>query len=207
MGQQATVATTLLIGNPRLGSRTSAVGRRVADDLLACLAEEGVSACAPEVIDLAEIGGRLPARASLHVPLDDTVAAALAAVRRPGLLIVVCPTFKGAYPGLLKLFLDMLPIDGLAATVAVAAMTAGWDRHRGAAEQFLRPLLTELGATVPVPSLSVTEEEFSDLDPVLSAWMKSHAATLAAVVSRHRFGSAHSAVLANDRSPVTAGGS
>ena len=203
----APVAATLLIGNPRLGSRTSAVGRRVASDLLAALETEGVSMAGLEVVDLAEIGNGLPTRASLSVPLDEVSDLALTTVRRPGLLIVVCPTFKGAYPGLLKLFLDMLPIDGLSATVAVAAMTAGWDRHRGAAEQFLRPLLTELGAAVPVPALSVTEEEFSDLDPVLGAWIKSHAATLAAVVSRHRHGLAHSAVLASDRSPVTTGGS
>jgi FMN reductase len=207
MGDGSPVEVTLLIGNPRPGSRTGALGHRVAADLLAALDAEGLATAAPEVVDLAEFGAHLPPRASLSLPPDETIAMALATVRRPGLLLVVCPTFKGTYPGLLKLFLDMLPIDGLAATVAVAAMTAGWDRHRGAAEQFLRPLLTELGAAVPVPALSVTEEEFSDLDPVLSAWMKSHAPTLAAVVSRQCHGSARSAFLANDRSPVTAGGS
>jgi FMN reductase len=37
-------------------------------------------------------------------------------------------------------------------------------------EVFLRPLLIELGATVPTGGLYVTEDEFADLDAVVKRW-------------------------------------
>lgn len=202
-----TTPLTLLIGNPRPGSRTSAVAVEIAAALRGALAAEGVALAEPDIVDLADLGPLLPARASSTTPTPSTVERANKAVRRPGLLIVVSPTFKGAYSGLLKLFLDMLPMDGLAGTVAVAAMTAGWARHRGAADQLLRPLLAELGAAVPVPAISIIEEEFDDLHPVLGAWMTAHAPALAAVVSRNSEGFERLPVSIDDRSPIPTGGS
>ncbi len=199
--------TTLVIGNPRQGSRTSTVAVALADALRTALAPEGVTLAEPDVVDLSELGAIIPARASSSAAAPDAVEQALKAVRQPGLLIVVSPTFKGAYSGLLKLFLDMLPIDGLSGTVAVAAMTAGWARHRGAADQFLCPLLTELGASVPVPALSVIEEEFADLNPVIGSWITSHAPTLGAVLWRHRDGFERLSVSMENRSPIPTGGS
>lgn len=198
--------STLVIGNPRKGSRTSVVAAQMVTTLRNALADEGVAIAEPDIVDLAELGAALPIRVSSSAPLPAAVEQALKAVRRQGLLIVVSPTFKGTYSGLLKLFLDLLPMDGLAGTVAVAAMTAGWARHRGAADQFLRPLLTELGATVPVPALSVLEDEFTDLNPVLSTWITSHAPTLAAVVWRHRDDFERLPVSIESRSPIPTGG-
>jgi FMN reductase len=40
----------------------------------------------------------------------------------------------------------------------------------GNVEVFLRPLLIELGATVPTGGLYVTEDEFADLDAVVKRW-------------------------------------
>ncbi len=176
---------TLLVGHPRADSRTSAVAMDFVAALRTALADEHSPVDEPEVVDLATHGSDLPARSGSTVPVPDAVDEALATVRRPGLLVVASPTFKGAYSGLLKLFLDMLPMDGLADTVAVPFMTAGWDRHRGAGEQFLRPLLTELGATAPVPAVSIAEAEFTDIHPVLGAWLKTHTPTLAAVLRRY----------------------
>lgn len=200
--------STLVIGNPRMGSRTSTVAVQMAAALRHALAGEGVAIAEPDIVDLAELGPMLPARASSTVPPPVIVEQALKVVRRPGLLIVVSPTFKGSYSGLLKLFFDILPMNGLAGTVAVAAMTASWARHRGAADQFLRPLLTELGAAVPVPALSVIEDEFADLHPVLGTWIKSHSPTLAAVLWRHCDGFERLPVpMVGDRSPIPTGGS
>ena len=181
------VPMTLLVGSPRAGSRTAAVAERLGKELGVLLAAEGVGTADPEVVDLAEIGALLPLRAGRNIDLGPRVGPALELLRRPGVLVVVSPTFKGTYTGMLKLFLDMLPIDGLAGSVAVPAMTASWPQHRGAGDQFLRPLLTELGAAVPVPALSVLESEFDDLAAVITGWAGRHAPALAAVVNRlHR---------------------
>ncbi|MBM0236038.1 NAD(P)H-dependent oxidoreductase [Micromonospora sp. ATA32] len=183
----APVPVTVLVGSPRKGSRTQSVAERVGKELGVLLAAEGVETAEPEIVDLAEIGALLPLRASRNVPLGPQVQAALDLVRRPGVLTVVSPTYKGTYTGMLKLFLDMLPIDGVSGCVGVAAMTAGWSKHRGAGDQFLRPLLIELGATVPVPALSILESEFDDLASVIDGWGSRHAPALGAVVTRmHR---------------------
>lgn len=180
----ALIPATLLIGNPRTGSRTYSIAEQATKMILAGLADEGVQVDEPTVVDLAELGPVLPARMSSAVPLESSVGQALAAVSRPGLLIVVSPTFKGSYSGLLKLFLDMLPINGLAGTVAVAVMTAGWPKHRSAVDMYLKPLLTELAANTPVPGLSIIEEEFADLDTVVRPWASASIPALAAVVAR-----------------------
>lgn len=178
------IPVTVLVGSPRGGSRTCAVAERVGKELGVLLAAEGVETAEPEIVDLAEIGALLPVRASRSVPLGPQVQQALDLVRRPGVLAVVSPTYKGTYTGILKLFLDMLPIDGLSGSVGVAAMTAGWAKHRAAGDQFLRPLLVELGACVPVPCLSVLEDEFDDLATVINGWAGRNAPALGAVVAR-----------------------
>ena len=186
----APVPVTLLLGNPRRGSRTAAVAARACDELRAALAGEGVDTGEPCPVDLALLGPLLPARMSAAVLPGGPIGQALAAVRRPGLLVVASPTFKGSYTGLLKLFLDMLPMGGLAGTVAVAAMTAGWPQHRYVPEMFLRPLLVELGAAVPAASLSVLEAEFADLDAAVRPWAATAATVLAAVLHRTAYGPA-----------------
>ncbi|OKI71686.1 NADPH-dependent FMN reductase [Micromonospora sp. CB01531] len=184
--RSALVQTTLLVGSPRKGSRTGGIAVRLVEELSLALAAEGVELARPEIVDLADVGAALPLRASRSVPLGPEIERCLGLVRRAGLLMVVSPTFKGTYTGLLKLFLDMLPMDGLADCVAVGAMTAGWAKHRGAGDQYLRPLLTELGATAPVPCLSILEEEFEDVPGVVAGWSRRWAPALGAVVRHQR---------------------
>jgi FMN reductase len=49
-------------------------------------------------------------------------------------------------------------------------MTGAAPVHAPAPEVFLRPLLIELGATVPSRGLFVTEGEFDRLDAVVAEW-------------------------------------
>ena len=44
---------------------------------------------------------------------DPTVADLVSEVGGADLVIVACPTFKGTYTGLLKLFLDRFAVDGI----------------------------------------------------------------------------------------------
>ncbi|MFI7025867.1 NADPH-dependent FMN reductase [Micromonospora sp. NPDC049900] len=181
------VPATVLIGNPRRGSRTSTVARHVTGALRTGLAELGVDLGEPHLVDLAELGADLPSRliagTAAHAPLERVVAR----VRGPGLLVVVSPTFKGSYTGLLKLFLDMLPREGLRpGTVAVPVTTAGWAQHRYVADAQLRPLLVELGAVVPVRGLAVLEEEFGDLDAAVAGWTTAAVPVLAAVLRSYQ---------------------
>jgi FMN reductase len=86
------------------------------------------------------------------------------------LLLVASPTFKGTYTGLLKVFLDRLPYRGLAGITALPLLVMNSAQHALAVEVHLRPLLVELGATVPTPGLAVLESDLDGLDAILGPW-------------------------------------
>ena len=64
---------------------------------------------------------------------------------------------------------DLLPVRQIR-MVAVPLMTGGAPIHALAVEVHLRPLLVELGATVPARGLYVTEPEFTDPSPAIGRW-------------------------------------
>jgi len=152
----------VVTGNPKPGSRTHGVALAVAGAVSAGL---GAPASGPHlVVDLSE-----------HAPsLFDPSAAELsrltAEVAAADIVVFASPTYKASYTGLLKAFLDRYGSDGLAGTIAVPVMTGGWAAHSLAVEVHLRPVLVELGATIPARGLYVTEPEFGELDVVVARW-------------------------------------
>ncbi|GAA4612224.1 NAD(P)H-dependent oxidoreductase [Actinoallomurus liliacearum] len=145
----------VLVGNPRPASRTHAVADRAARAIA-----PGVR---PETVDLTELADRLLSRDPGPL-LDEAVSRVTSA----DLLLVASPTYKGTYTGLLKSFLDRVP--SLAGVTALPLLVMGSPRHALAVEVHLRPLLVELGATVPTPGLAVVEADIDRLDEVLAGW-------------------------------------
>lgn len=151
----------VVVGNPKAGSRTLRVALALADTLterLQLASQDRV------VVDLAEVGGEL------FDPDAERVTALLEAVAASDLIVVASPTFKATYTGILKSFFDRYGANALAAAVAVPLMTGAAPIHALAPEVHLRPLLVELGASVPTRSLYVTEDRFDDLDSVIGGW-------------------------------------
>jgi FMN reductase len=165
----------ILIAHPHPQSRTAGIARRAVTRLRDGLMALGVDVGTETVVDLA--GFVSPHDRLLGV---DSAGDALATVREADVLVVVSPTFKGSYTGLLKFFVDLLPRTGLAGVLAVPVMTAGLPVHRHVVDTHLRPLLLELGARVPVSGLTVLESDFDALDDVLSRWCGGAAAQVAA---------------------------
>ena len=151
----------VVVGNPKAGSRTLRVALALADTLterLQLASQDRV------VVDLAEVGGEL------FDPDAERVTALLEAVAASDLIVVASPTFKATYTGILKSFFDRYGANALAAAVAVPLMTGAAPIHALAPEVHLRPLLVELGASVPTRSLYVTEDRFDDLASVIGGW-------------------------------------
>jgi hypothetical protein len=73
-------------------------------------------------------------------------------------------------PDCSRAFLDRYGNNALATTVAVPVMTGAAPIHALATEVHLRPLLVELGASVPCRSLFVTEGDFENLEAVAGDW-------------------------------------
>ncbi|XVQ09228.1 NADPH-dependent FMN reductase [Spirillospora sp. CA-255316] len=149
------VSFEVIIGNPRPGSRTAAAAVAAARAVADAAGIDGD----PGVIDLSGYGPGL-----LEATPPAQVAEALERTAAAQVLLVASPTYKATYTGLLKVFLDRLPGGALRAAVALPLLVMGAPRHALAVELHLRPLLVELGATVPSPGLALLE---SDLDPIL----------------------------------------
>ncbi|HEY1623768.1 MAG TPA: NAD(P)H-dependent oxidoreductase [Streptosporangiaceae bacterium] len=145
----------VVTGNPKPASRTHGVALAVADAL----------GSVPDVIvDLAEYAPRL------FDWSDEELSSLSASVAGADVAIFASPTYKAAYTGLLKAFLDRYGSNGLAGLVAVPVMTGGGPAHSLAVEVHLRPVLVELGATVPARGLYVTEPELATLDAAVAKW-------------------------------------
>jgi FMN reductase len=121
-----------------------------------------------EVIDLADLGPEL------FTPTHPGVDAALSLVTHSDLLVVATPVYKGTYTGLLKSFLDWLPHRGLDGVVAVPLTVMAASVHSLAADVHLRPLLVELGATVPTASVVLTEDQLVEGATAARAWARSN---------------------------------
>jgi len=153
-----------IVGNPKAGSRTLSVAQELARQLTSGLAAQGVTASS-ESFDLAELG------AALFDWESTAVDKILKTVQGADLLIVASPTYKATYTGLLKLFLDRVPYDGLLGVTALPVMVAAAPIHALAVELHLRPLLVELGASCPSRGLFVLESQLADLGPAIEKFL------------------------------------
>ncbi|MEP9364165.1 NAD(P)H-dependent oxidoreductase [Nocardioides sp. CN2-186] len=137
----------VVVGNPKPASRTLAAATYVAREL----------AGEPDlVVDLATLG---PAMLDWS---DPTVADLVAQVGAADLVVVASPTYKGTYTGLLKLFLDRFAGGTGLSGLAVPLMLGGGPAHSLAPELSLRPVLTEIGGTVPGRGLYVLDAQHDD---------------------------------------------
>ncbi len=153
----------VVVGNPKIGSRTLRVAMAVAG---AFRGTGPAGATDPLVVDLAALG---PELFDFDSP---AVTAALHAVADSDLLVVASPTYKATYTGLLKSFFDRYDSDALNGTVSVPVMTGATPIHALAPEVHLRPLLVELGSSTPTRGLFVTEQQFDDVDAVVVSWAR-----------------------------------
>jgi FMN reductase len=154
-------AIVTVVGNPKPASRTRDAGEAVAAAVGALV--DGPTELV--TIDLAEHG---PALLGWGSP---EVAALKATVLGARALVVASPTYKAAYTGLLKLFLDQFDKDELAGLPTVALMTGGTAGHALAVEVHLRPVLVEIGASLPARGLFLAGPEVDDPAPVVEAWL------------------------------------
>lgn len=164
------VRLVVVVGNPKPASRTYSVAAAAARAIARAAGIHGE----PEMIDLSGLAPRL-----LVAAPSAAVEDALDQVGRAGLLLVSSPTFKGSYTGLLKVFLDRLPHRGLESVTALPLLVMKSPRHALAVEVHLRPLLVELGASVPTPGLAVLESDLGRLGEILDPWAASVAGALA----------------------------
>ncbi|HVW31102.1 MAG TPA: NAD(P)H-dependent oxidoreductase [Acidimicrobiia bacterium] len=150
----------VVVGNPKPASRTLEAAGRLA---------KGLAGAAPDtVVDLVDLGPKLLGWG------DPDVAAAVEAVAGSSLAVFASPTYKATFTGLLKLFLEQFENrTGLAGVTAVPLMLGAGPRHALAPEVHLRPVLSELGASCPLPALYLIDSTYTTdgvLDEYVARW-------------------------------------
>jgi FMN reductase len=149
----------VVVGNPKPRSRTLAVAEAVAGRVASI-----TGGVATHTLDLCDYA------ADMFTWPHSQLEALGHGVATADVVIVATPTYKAAYTGLLKAFLDRYPGGGLAGVTAIPVMTGGSLAHSMAVDTTLRPLLVELGASVPTSGLFVAESQMSELGPVVDTW-------------------------------------
>jgi FMN reductase len=162
-----------LIGDPKPESRTAAAALDAARAVIAATGAEARH----QTVDLAGLARRL-----LLPQASAAIEDAAESVQAADVLLVASPTCQGSYSGLLKVFCDRLDLRALSSVIALPVLVMKHPEHALAVEVHLRPLLVELGATVPTPGLAVLESDLGRLDGVVLPWARRVAAavTLAA---------------------------
>ena len=148
------IAVVGLSGSPSTASKS----RGLVEHALAELAGRGA---ATELVDLAT----LPAEALLGRGTAPAVTAALAAVARARIVVAGTPVYRATYSGLLKVFFDLLPQDGLVGKIGVPLVTGHAAAHALSLDHGMRPLFASLGAVVVASGVYATGTQFQDGRP------------------------------------------
>ncbi len=148
--------TAVVCGNPKPKSRTLEAALFVAEKL---------TGSPPEVVlDLVEIGPHLLGWG------DPRATSAVESVRACDVAVFASPTYKGSYTGLLKLFLDQIPGDGLAGVIGFPLMLGAAMGHAMAPDLLLKPVLVELGAGCPARGLYLLETDYLS-EAIVEPWI------------------------------------
>jgi len=166
-----------VVGNPRAGSRTAAAAASVAE-LLA--SELGTPYRLDELVDLVTLAPAIFSNDQTGAEAQAALENAVELVSSASVIVFATPVYKGSYTGLLKSFLDVLRPSALAGAVVVPVTVSAAPSHKLLADQHLRPVLAELGASLPVPGVILEERDLEDLQVVLSSWIRDHAGTVQA---------------------------
>ncbi len=154
-----------VVGNPKIASRTLDVAMEVSRQIAAWLESEG-HGVETDSIDIAELS------AGLFDWQDAAVNAALERVGAADLLIVASPVYKATFTGVLKIFLDRVPMEGLGGGIAIPVMVAAAPVHGLAVDAYLRPLLVEIGASCPTRAVFVLESQLPEVKDRIEKWLE-----------------------------------
>jgi FMN reductase len=152
-----TLKLSVVVGNPKPRSRTLKVAETLATKLL------GAAAQNIEVIDLADH------RDEILVWPNEKMDTLNARVAESDIVIFASPTYKATYSGLLKVFLDRYPANGLSRVTAIPLLTGADQAHAMGPTVNLAPLLVELGAVVPGRGFYFVISQMDRLDEIVQA--------------------------------------
>ena len=137
---------------------TAAKSQRLAEYALARFAAAGAST---GLVDLSD----LPADGLLGRSRPQEVADALQRVLAADVIVASTPVYRASYSGLLKVFFDLFPQDGLAGKIGLPIVTGASPGHQLAVDHALRPLFDSVGGLVVANAVYAADVEFGPGGP------------------------------------------
>jgi FMN reductase len=160
--------------------------RALLERTLASLVERGATTT---LVDLAA----LPADALLGRRRSSAVDEALARVADATIVIASTPVYRATYSGLLKVFFDLLPLNGLVDKTGIAIATGGSPAHQLVIDHGLRPLFASVGAVVTPTAIYGTDSAFENGVPNQSLLARIDVAASEAITLSARIHQPHQA--------------
>lgn len=143
------MSVLLIAGSPSERSRSAALLGAVAQRLLF----KGVQI---ERLHVRDLSAQALILADFGHP---TISHAVGRVAKASVVVVATPVYKAAYSGVLKVFLDLLPQEGLAGKTVLPLATGGSPHHMLALDYALRPVLQSLAAKNILPGIYATDSQ------------------------------------------------
>jgi FMN reductase len=156
---QCMVDVLAITGSPSRSSRTQALAERV-------LARAEAAHLRVGLVAVRELPPAELLAGSVAAPV---IAGTLRLVSEARALVVATPIYKAAYTGLLKSFLDLLPVDAFAGKIVLPLAVAGSVAHALALEHSLKPVLASLSPRLVLPGAFVRDEEVETTDRIALA--------------------------------------
>ena len=134
---------------------TRSKSRTLLERALVALSDRGATTT---LIDLAG----LPADALLGRRRANEVENALGRVSQATIIVASTPVYRATYSGLLKVFFDLLPVDGLVGKTAIPIATGGSSAHQLVIDHGLRPLFASVGAVTTSTGVYGSDSAFEN---------------------------------------------
>ncbi|MFB6466959.1 NADPH-dependent FMN reductase [Cytobacillus sp. Hz8] len=114
----------------------------------------------PEVIEVRN----LPPKDLIQAKFDSKdVIEANQKVEKADIVVLLSPVYKASYSGVLKVYLDLLPQNGLANKTILPLFIGGTISHLLAIDYALNPVLTALGATHLLKGAFIVDSQIEKL--------------------------------------------
>jgi FMN reductase len=114
------------------------------------------------------------------------VDSALGNVSQATIIVASTPVYRATYSGLLKVFFDLLPLNGLVGKTAIPIATGGSPAHQLVIDHGLRPLFASVGAITTPTGVYGTDSAFENGVPNDSLIDRLNAAVAEAITLSER---------------------
>lgn len=164
-----------IVGNPKAKSKTYQFAQAATEQLKALLAYDNQNVTEEVMFDLADYG------TDLVQWNHQTITSIVEHIDSAQYIIIASPTYKASYTGLLKLFLDVLPMNALQHKLVFPIMVGAAPHHQLACEVHLKPVLAELGATTAHKGLYLLDSQLEQCEELLKQWIESNATAVKSI--------------------------